>query len=120
MFWCPLLTTDPNPTPVEWSFTTLAVTMDWLLQHKLPPPNVIKIDIEGAELKALQGGLNMIKQYHPIIICEVNQNNSKPVTEIFQKLNYTLYNLDNRKIGAIKKAEHDTLALPPETSSPDF
>ncbi len=43
-------------------------TLDSLLgQRKILPPNYIKMDIEGAELTALQGAQNCIQQYRPQI-----------------------------------------------------
>lgn len=35
--------------------------------EKLPPPGVIKMDVEGAEAKVLAGGENMISQFRPLI-----------------------------------------------------
>jgi len=36
-------------------------------------PGFIKLDCEGWEPKALRGGYETIRKYHPFIICEVNQ-----------------------------------------------
>ena len=39
-------------------------------------PDIIKIDTEGHELMVLNGGLEVIKKYHPIIYCEYSQENT--------------------------------------------
>jgi FkbM family methyltransferase len=38
------------------------------VENQLPPPNVIKIDIEGAEVDALLGAESLLKTHHPIIL----------------------------------------------------
>jgi hypothetical protein len=35
-------------------------------------PSVIKLDIEGAELKALEGAINTIERFRPILLVEVH------------------------------------------------
>jgi FkbM family methyltransferase len=44
-----------------------------------PPPvdniDLIKIDVEGFEMKVLQGGENLIDQFHPILFIELDDNN---------------------------------------------
>lgn len=39
----------------------------------IPIPSVIKMDIEGYELKALRGAVDTISQAHPVLILEVNR-----------------------------------------------
>ena len=45
------------------------IALDWLASH-FPPPDVIKIDVEGAEVGVLSGGPAVLRA-HPRIICEV-------------------------------------------------
>jgi len=46
-----------------------AVSLDDLvLNEKLPPPNVIKMDVEGAEFLALNGSAKVVSMFHPIFI----------------------------------------------------
>jgi hypothetical protein len=50
-------------------------TLDALIKSKkLPAPDVIKIDVEGAELKAFQGGRNTLITHQPAIIFETDTN----------------------------------------------
>lgn len=48
-----------------------SVTLDTFATGN-PPPSFILIDIEGAELRALQGGLRMLARYRPVVMVEVH------------------------------------------------
>jgi hypothetical protein len=37
------------------------------------PVSFIKCDIEGAELFAVRGAQNLIRKYHPVILCEIEE-----------------------------------------------
>ena len=50
--------------------TLPCVTLDSLLKH-FPTPDVLKIDVEGAELGVLQGGSQLIDNVRPVIYCEL-------------------------------------------------
>jgi FkbM family methyltransferase len=45
---------------------------DWLAEHRLPRLDVIKLDIEGAEVKALRGMSEAIERFRPILVVEIN------------------------------------------------
>jgi hypothetical protein len=64
------------------------VTLDWLAEH-FPLPDVIKIDVEGAEVQVLTGGMDVLRKI-PTIICEVASRNEKAVADILGVHGYTL------------------------------
>lgn len=44
---------------------------------------LIKIDTEGAELKVLEGAVNIINAWHPVIICEASEPKDKKILDEF-------------------------------------
>lgn len=61
------------------SVTEVTVTTldDWQVEQKLSRLDVIKMDIEGAELPALLGGLGVIQRFRPNLIIELNAATSR-------------------------------------------
>jgi len=48
------------------------VSIDDFCENNLIVPEVIKIDVEGAEIKVLEGAKNVLKKYRPIIVLSVH------------------------------------------------
>ena len=53
-------------------------------------PDLIKIDVEGEELKVLKSSEQILKKYKPVIIIEINEN-PKMIEKYFQRFGYYLY-----------------------------
>ena len=51
-----------------------SITLDSLLEETSSPPNLIKIDVEGAEHLVLHGGEKMLRSCSPVIIMETQQS----------------------------------------------
>jgi FkbM family methyltransferase len=71
----------------------VCVSLDWLAE-RLPAPNVIKIDVEAAELEVLSGGINLLRSEGPIVICEVCSETSREVSNLLKGIGYKLYDGD--------------------------
>lgn len=67
-------TTDTPDHATECNMVSLD---DVVLSEILPPPDLIKIDIEGGEYDVLSGSQNLIKNHMPVIIFEANDNCQK-------------------------------------------
>ena len=59
----------------------------------IPPPDVLKIDTEGAELQALDGARATIARHRPAIVCELHDTNAAFVA-LMDELGYVTTNLD--------------------------
>jgi len=66
------------------------LTLDSLLEV-FDKPDFVKIDIEGAELLALQGASNLIANIRPMFYIEIGEDVSKEVFELFNKNNYKAF-----------------------------
>lgn len=74
------------------------VTLDSLVNDgKIQPPDLIKIDIEGAEVKALEGGLETISQFQPKLAVELHASSlAEMVLKRLTNLGYTIQAVDSR------------------------
>ena len=59
----------------------------------IPPPDVLKIDTEGAELQAIEGARATIARHRPAIVCELHDTNEAFVA-LMDELGYVTTNLD--------------------------
>lgn len=76
-----------------------------LIENNIPKIDFIKMDIEGAELYALQGALESLKKFHPKIWMEINPEtmkaagyDSNDVLTLIESLGYTPNIFVNNKL----------------------
>ena len=94
--------------------TVMTVTLDWAITF-FRPPNILKIDVEGAEMEVLCGAARLLQQVRPIIICEVGEPSSAFVGNLLRGHGYRLLDADNPvAAGDLKNAPWNTLAIPRE------
>ncbi len=94
--------------------SVITVTLDWLLKHQ-PIPKFVKIDIEGAEVLALQGAKQLLDEVRPMVYIEVADENLEAVTDILHSHGYALFDpLSDPTNGplAIERCTFNTLAIP--------
>lgn len=70
------------------------LTLDTLCVH-IPKPDVVKIDVEGAELDVINGGTELITSVRPVFHIETRSNNAKKLSEIFLSENYVIISEEN-------------------------
>jgi FkbM family methyltransferase len=95
--------------------TVVALSLDWLTD-KLPPPRVIKCDVEGAELEVFSDQSKMLSKVRPVIICEVGGKSSERMTALLAKERYRLFD-GERPLTAeaeITMASWNTVGIPQE------
>ena len=81
--------------PQNKNYEKQTIKVNTLDNHNFNNVKCIKIDVEGAELEVLLGGINTIKKFTPVIIIEIedrhNKNTSSDVFNFFTDLNYFCY-----------------------------
>jgi FkbM family methyltransferase len=79
----------------ENAFSVDVTSIDRLLERgEVPPPTVIKIDVEGAECAVVRGALAAIRTHRPTLIIEVhNVWAAIELTQLLVPLNYRVENL---------------------------
>lgn len=94
--------------------TVISLSLDWLAD-KLPLPNLIKIDVEGAELSVLRGAIQLLKSKKPVILCEVCGERSQDVGLLLRDLGYRLLDgeIPSSQRRDLHHAPWSTIALPP-------
>jgi FkbM family methyltransferase len=61
------------------------------------PPNFIKMDIEGAEGKAMLGAVRLLSEHRPSLLLEIHGKPGREVWPILQDLNYKIVNIATNK-----------------------
>jgi FkbM family methyltransferase len=71
-------------------FAVEARSVDYLVQEQLlPPPNVMKIDVEGHEAQVLRGARGTISAFRPTVLCDYNDNHTYAIVkELLVPLGY--------------------------------
>ena len=71
----------------------------FVFSRMMPPPNVIKCDIEGGEYDALLGALTLLARYHPTIFLATHGPKVHArCCELLQQFAYQLKSLDGRPL----------------------
>jgi FkbM family methyltransferase len=97
-----LLQSDPNK---EFEKTEVQIdTLDNTTQAlSMPAPSLIKIDVEGFELKVLKGANHIINEYKPLLFIELDDNNLREqgntAGELVKFLMQKGYNITNATSG---------------------
>jgi FkbM family methyltransferase len=87
------------------------VTLEWLAAH-FPAPQVVKIDVEAAEMQVLTGAAGILGAV-PTIICEVAGHNAARVGGLLTSHGYKLYDVQDSAADRAPKtsAPPNTLAI---------
>jgi FkbM family methyltransferase len=89
------------------------VSIDGLLDAgELPPPALVKIDVEGAELAVLEGMAKTIAEHRPVIVCELHGTHAGFVDAMAEH-SYRVVNLEGPTPIEGDPDSHHALGLPP-------
>jgi FkbM family methyltransferase len=97
------LSVADRPPDLKGTTTVDTIAIDDLVaESAIAPPTVVKIDVEGAEMDALQGMTQTIQDFQPIIIYEVDASDREAIARktrtldaFIQSLGYAIKPLEN-------------------------
>lgn len=94
------ISSSPKFDESKSNFLVETVTVDHfcLVEHNLPP-DLIKIDVEGAEYDVLKGAEEVIKTFRPVVILATHEYHVKGIKDLclnyFENQGYQYYKLNN-------------------------
>jgi len=96
----------------------VTITLDWLLERRRKP-DVLKIDVEGAELAVLEGARHLLRTHRPRLLLEVYEPSADAITALLHGLGYELFDHSADRAGRqpVARAVYNTLALPRPASA---
>jgi FkbM family methyltransferase len=109
--WSKLAEYGEHPFTERIIDVTMVSLDDLVSAGSLPPPSVVKIDVEGAELAVLDGMRNTIAEHQPVIICELHDTHAAFV-DAMEALRYRVINLEGTAPMREAGASAHALALP--------
>jgi len=80
------------------------VTIDDLVARGTPPPSMIKLDVEGAEVLALRGAADTLARIRPAVVCETHGTRAE-VVALLEAQEYVVTGLDEGPLAADAAAE---------------
>jgi FkbM family methyltransferase len=110
--WSKLAEYGEHPFTVEVIEVETVAIDDLVCGGELPPPDVVKIDVEGAEIAVLEGMRETIKRHRPAIICELHDTHAAFVATMNEH-RYRVINLEGTIPVEEEGASAHALALPP-------
>jgi FkbM family methyltransferase len=84
-------------------------TIDAEVAAGAPPPQFIKVDVEGHELHVLRGGVQTLREHHPALLFE-STHEKEAVARLLRDLGYGLTDLRGR---SVEVPNYYTVAVPP-------
>jgi FkbM family methyltransferase len=70
------------------------VTLDELVESNvIRPPDVVKIDVEGAEVEVVKGMSRTLARYRPVLLCEMHGRNGE-YAKLVASMGFDVYTLD--------------------------
>ncbi len=84
-----------------------------IAQGRLPIPDVVKVDVEGAEVAVLRGMRKTLVNHAPVIVCELHESN-REILSLADELGYEVSNLQGTAPVADAGPIHVLIARPAE------
>jgi FkbM family methyltransferase len=76
--------------------TVETVSLDSFIREGNPVPNVIKMDVEGAEVEVLKGARQLLSSRRPSFIIEIHRGCADSVARILTEAEYAIFDMEGR------------------------
>ncbi len=106
---------NPRTGGSRFVINVLTATGDWIAQQ-VGPPNFIKIDVEGAECKVIEGLSSVLSSARPLLIVEVAPENSGWMSAALAAHDYCMFDASGGSDEEMAAPAWNTLAVPREVS----
>lgn len=94
-------------------FMAPVFTIDTMAESWLPP-DFIKIDVEGAELRVLEGARQTLLRHRPLILVEVTSAEER-IRALFRQSNYLIFAANGGgELISLSRCAFNTIAIPQE------
>jgi FkbM family methyltransferase len=88
------LTSVPAPSSVRETIEVAVTSIDeFLASNPQRAPDVVKIDVEGAELEVIEGMRSTLAEHRPVVLCEIHDCKLE-YAELMDNLDYHPMSLD--------------------------
>ena len=93
-------------------FPVKTVTLDKFCRDVGPRPNLVKIDVEGAELMVLRGARDLLKETGPAIILAVHPywlpegQSPAEIADLLTDHNYELFDSSGLQVKTLRSGEY--------------
>lgn len=95
--------------------TVVTLSLDWL-SERLPAPDVVKVDVEGAEGEVFGQSVGFLKRYRPVVVCEVSDRARATIAQVFGSADYLFFDGEQplRESSPLPEPPWATIAIPRE------
>jgi FkbM family methyltransferase len=94
--WSHLESQGWHPRTLDTLEIEIVTIDDLVAAGRLRPPDLVKIDVEGAEIDVLEGMHKTIEEHRPAIVCELHDTAAEFV-ETMEGMGYTTSNLEAKQ-----------------------
>ena len=70
---------------------------DLVAGKQMRPPNLIKMDVEGADIEVVEGMAATLREHRPLVVCDIHVDQSE-MTRVFDTLAYDLVSIDDTSV----------------------
>ncbi|MEW6594378.1 MAG: FkbM family methyltransferase [Thermodesulfobacteriota bacterium] len=100
----------------EGAYRVPTVTLDALIRtFDLPVPDIVKVDVEGAETAVLRGACNLLEMHRTVWLIALHSDRQRlNCGRILGEYGYRIYQLNGRELSAQEIDTDEIYAIPPQ------